>query len=66
MHGMFVEIFGYDFLEKMPSLYYIKNVPLYILVVFACSIPLTFIYHVVWKALVKLLPFNKTAKKSAS
>ena len=66
MHGMFVEIFGYDFLEMLPSLHYIRNVPLYILVVFACSIPLTFIYHVVWKALVKLLPFNRASKKSAS
>lgn len=66
MHGMFVEIFGYDFLEKVPSLHYIRNVPLYILVVFACSIPLTYIYHVVWKALVKLLPYNRASKKSAS
>ena len=55
MHGMFVEMFGYDFLEIAPSLHYIKNVPLYIAVVFACSVPLTFIYHVVWKKIVKAL-----------
>lgn len=56
MHGMFVELFGYDFLEKIPSLHYIKNVPLYILVVFACAIPLTAVYSFVWKKLLKLLP----------
>jgi peptidoglycan/LPS O-acetylase OafA/YrhL len=55
MHGMFVEMFGYDFLEIAPSLHYIKDVPLYIAVVFACSVPLTFIYHVVWKKIVKAL-----------
>ena len=49
MHGMFVELFGYDFLNEAPSIYYIKNVPLYILVVFACSIPLTVLFHIVWK-----------------
>ena len=49
MHGMFVEMFGYDFLEEVPSIRYIRNVPLYIVVVFACSIPATYVYHVVWK-----------------
>ncbi len=56
MHGMFVELFGFDFLEKVPSLHYIKNIPLYILVVFACAIPLTAVYSFIWKKLVKLLP----------
>ena len=49
MHGMFVEMFGYDFLEEVPSIRYIRNVPLYIVVVFACSIPATYVFHVVWK-----------------
>ena len=54
MHGMFVELFGFNFKDTAPSLYYIKNVPLYILVVFACSIPLTALFSFVWKKLVKL------------
>ena len=41
VHGLFVELFGFDFLEVVSSLKYIKNVPLYTLVVAACSLPVT-------------------------
>ena len=38
IHGLFVELFGYDFMEFTQSLYYIKHVPLYLVVVTACSL----------------------------
>lgn len=41
VHGLFVELFGFDFLEVVPSLAFIKNVALYTLVVAACSLPVT-------------------------
>ena len=37
MHGLFVELFGYNFMDITKSLVYIKKVPLYILAVLACS-----------------------------
>lgn len=39
IHGLFVELFGYDFLEIRPSIYYIRNVALYLLVVIVLSVP---------------------------
>ena len=39
IHGLFVELFGYDFLEMRPSIHYIRNVALYLLVVIALSVP---------------------------
>lgn len=39
IHGLFVELFGYDFLEICPSIYYIRNVALYLLVVIVLSLP---------------------------
>ena len=39
IHGLFVELFGYDFLELRPSIYYIRNVALYLVVVIVLSVP---------------------------
>lgn len=39
IHGLFVDLFGYDFLEICPSIYYIRNVALYLLVVIVLSVP---------------------------
>lgn len=39
VHGIFVELFGFNFLGTVKSLYYIKNVPLFVLVVLVCSVP---------------------------
>lgn len=39
IHGLFVELFGYDFLEMRPSIHYIRNVALYLLVVIVLSVP---------------------------
>lgn len=43
MHGLFVELFGYDFADATKSLHYIKNVPIYVVVVFACSLLAAFL-----------------------
>ena len=39
IHGLFVELFGYSFIDIVPSLYYIRNVALFVLVVVVLSIP---------------------------
>lgn len=39
IHGLFLELFAYDFAGVAPSLYYLRNVPLLVLVVFVPSIP---------------------------
>ena len=64
MHGIFVEIFGYDFQEFTKSLVYIKNVPWYIQVVMACSVVATVAFHFLWKGVMRLpgLRQKKTAK----
>lgn len=53
MHGIFVELFGYNFQDVARSAYYIKNVPLYILAVLACSVPGTALFHLLWKAVMR-------------
>ena len=43
VHGIFVNMFGFYMIqEPTKPLYYIKSVPLYVLVVLACSIPLSY------------------------
>ena len=39
IHGLFVELFGFSFIDVAPSLYYIKNVALYVLVIVVLSLP---------------------------
>lgn len=39
IHGLFIELFGYSFLDIRPSIYYIRNVALLVIIVVACSIP---------------------------
>ena len=45
IHGAFVEMFGYSFLDITPSLYYIENVALYLLVLLACALPSAYLLH---------------------
>ena len=45
MHGIFVELFGYNFLDITKSIVYIRNVPLFILAVLGCSVPATLIFR---------------------
>lgn len=39
IHGVFVELFCYSFAGELPSLYYIRNNGLFVLVVFALGLP---------------------------
>ncbi len=55
MHGIFVELFGYNFLDFTNSLYYISNVPLFICAVLACAVPATILFRWVWKKTANLL-----------
>lgn len=55
MHGVFVELFGYNFLDIRKSLYYIKNVPLYIAAVLAGSVVATILFQRLWQKAVFLL-----------
>ena len=61
MHGIFVDLFGYDFAGITKSAVYIKNVPLYMLAVLTCAIPATILFHFLWTGLVKLLGLKKSA-----
>ncbi|MDD5935520.1 MAG: acyltransferase [Clostridiales bacterium] len=58
IHGLFIEFFGYSFLDVRPSLYYIRNVTLFVFVVFACSIPSALL-------LKKAINLGKGKKKSS-
>ena len=50
MHGIFVELFGYNFLDITKSIIYIKSVPLYITVVLACTVPSVLLFRLLRKA----------------
>lgn len=54
MHGLFVELFGFNFLDVTHSLFYIKNLPVYIAVVLGCSVPAAILFGFIWKRLVRL------------
>ena len=45
MHGIFVELFGYSFLDMTRSIVYIKNVPLFAAAVLACAVPSTLLFR---------------------
>ena len=38
IHGLYIELFGFDFIDTVKSLYYIKNVALFTLVVFVLGL----------------------------
>ncbi len=64
VHGLFVELFGCDFMEikGIQSLCYIKNVFLYVIVVAACSLVVTLLLR---KILHPKQPFFPKGKKPA-
>lgn len=39
IHGLFIELFGFNFIDVAPSLYYIRNVTLFVIVIVVLSIP---------------------------
>ena len=45
MHGIFVELFGYSFLDISASLVHIRDVPLYVAAVLGCSVPATLLFR---------------------
>ncbi len=55
MHSMFVDMFGYNFADVANSAYYIKNVPLYMAAVLACSVAATVLFGAVRKRIVRPL-----------
>ena len=54
VHGIFVELFGYNFHDISKSLYYIRSVPLYVCAVLGCSVVGTILFNRLWKAVVGL------------
>ena len=54
MHGIFVELFGYNFLDISRSIVYIKKVPLFIVAVLACSIPASLLFRLILRNLTGL------------
>lgn len=65
VHGAFVEMFGYDFLEVAKSIKYIRNIPTYMAVVLGCSIPATAAFHYLWKGVMRLLGGKPAPKLTA-
>ena len=61
IHGMFVDLFGFNFAGVAPSAVYIRSVPLYILAVLSCSALGSALFHFLWKGLVKLTGCGKSA-----
>ena len=45
MHGVFVELFGFNFLDISKSVIYIKNVPVYMAAVLACSVAAALLFR---------------------
>lgn len=61
IHGLFVEMFGFDFMEKVHSITYIRNVGLYVLAVVACTVVGTFLFRLLYKNVMKLFREKKPA-----
>lgn len=59
IHGLFVELFGFNFIDVVPSLYYIKNVFLMVIVVFVPSVPAALLLQKLHKWLVRVLTTKK-------
>ncbi len=59
IHGIFVDLFGYNFADVAKSAVYIKNVPLYMLAVLGCSLPATALFHFLWKGILRITGLRK-------
>ena len=51
VHGLFVELFGFNFLDTVKSLHYIRSVPLYIAAVLGCSVPAALLFRLLRRKL---------------
>jgi len=58
IHGLFVELFGYDFADSVKSLKYIRNPCLHLIVTIVCSVPAAYLL----KMWVDLFRKKKTPK----
>lgn len=45
IHGLFIELFGFSFLDVAPSIFYIRNVALFVLVVFVMALLAAIVFH---------------------
>ena len=63
MHGLFVELFGFGFLDVTKSLTYIRNVPLYMLAVLACSVPAALLFRLLWRLVADLLTGERKKRR---
>ena len=59
VHGMFVEMFGFDWLEVTKSIYYIRNVALFEVVVLALGIGAALTVKLVMKPVLSLVKGKK-------
>lgn len=55
IHGLFLELFAYNFAGVAPSLYHLKSVPLLILIVFLPSIPAALLLRKIDHAIYRIL-----------
>ena len=55
IHGIFVELFGYNFHDISNSIYYIRSVPLFILAVLSCGIAASILFRYLWRGVMKLI-----------
>ena len=55
MHGMLVDLFGFEFMGIHGPLLYIRSVPLYILAVLAASTAAALLFGWLWKGTVRML-----------
>ena len=63
MHGIFVELFGYSFLDIAKSIVYIRNVPLFTAVVLACSVPAALLFRILRIRLARPARSSRLRKK---
>lgn len=59
IHGLFIELFGYSFFDILPSVYYIRNVALFVVVVVMLTIPSAILLKKFDKWVVSLLTRKK-------
>ena len=53
IHGLFVELFGFGFLESGRRIFYIRSLPLYIAAVLAASVPASLFFRFLCKSVLR-------------
>ncbi len=62
IHGLFVELFGFSFIDTVPSLYYIRNVAFFVLVVVILSLPAAYLLQKIHNRMLHREPGMKKSK----